>query len=91
MIFLSFLFFVKEMLLPDRTSMLCVSSSSSSSSTMVCSGRIIQGVEALRRLDMMVAVPGDLSWRTAALAWCFCLASDVVNEAFAQGPKKQDL
>lgn len=34
-------------------SILCDSSSSSSTSNCVCSGRIMQGVEALRRLDMM--------------------------------------
>lgn len=38
--------------------MSCESSASSSSSTMVCSGRIIQGVEAFRRLDMMMVDPG---------------------------------
>lgn len=40
------------------TSMSCDSSTSSSSSTMVCSGRIIQGMEAFRRLDMMMVDNG---------------------------------
>lgn len=73
-----------HVLLPDVcTSMLCESSVSSSSSTMVWSCRIIHGVEAFRRLDMMMADPGFL-W----VDRCPHLASGDITEA--EVPRMQD-
>lgn len=63
-----------------------VFSASSSSSTMVCSSRIIHGVEAFLRLDMTT----DNEFVLVDSSPHVCLARDYVRETMTEEPVVQD-